>query len=228
MEGGIFKKRVPTIYLTEKGQKISFEQFDVQTEVIEPANRCWEELKGSREDVQKKSEDDFAEEDVNIQDRHNEEIKDRLLTAIANMSPQKFEQFSRLLITKMGVKFIEKGVQISNDGGIDGFGYHLDPDDFRTAKVVIQCKRYNSGSVSEPVINSFLGAMSKFQADYGVIITNSKFTKAAREAALQGQPIRLIDGEKLTDLIIQYELGISPVKTYVLSELYDVDGFHIL
>ena len=39
------------------------------------------------------------------------------------MSPKKFEAFSRAILTKMGVEFTNKGVQISNDGGIDGYGY---------------------------------------------------------------------------------------------------------
>ena len=37
------------------------------------------------------------------------------------MSPKKFEQFSRALLTKMGVQFTDKGIKISNDGGIDGY-----------------------------------------------------------------------------------------------------------
>ena len=36
-----------------------------------------------------------------------------------------FEQFSRALLTKMGVEFTNKGVQVSNDGGIDGYGYQM-------------------------------------------------------------------------------------------------------
>lgn len=112
-------------------------------------------------------------------------------SAIAKMSPSKFEQFSRALLTKMGVQFTSKSVQISNDGGIDGYGYHIDEDDFRTTRVVIQCKRFNTNPVSEPDINQFLGAMNKYQADYGVFITNSRFTNQAREAARAGTPITL-------------------------------------
>lgn len=37
----------------------------------------------------------------------------------------------------MGVEFTEKGVQISNDGGIDGYGYHIDANDFRTTNIII-------------------------------------------------------------------------------------------
>lgn len=137
------------------------------------------------------------------------------------MSPKKFELFSRILLKKMGVEFTEIGVQVSNDGGIDGYGYHHDSSDFRTTRVVIQCKRYNTGPVSEPEINQFLGAMSKFNADYGVFITNSRFTKAAKTAALQGHPITLIDGNDLVDLVKKYEIYIKPITTYELLDFYD-------
>ena len=117
----------------------------------------------------------------------------------------------------------EKGVQISNDGGIDGYGYHVDANDFRTTRVVIQCKRYNVAPVSEPEINQFLGAMNKYQADYGVFITNGRFTNAAKTAAREGSPITLIDGNELVRLVIRYELYITPVKTYVLDEFYNAE-----
>ena len=136
------------------------------------------------------------------------------------MSPKKFEAFSRALLNRMGVEFTEKGAQISNDGGIDGYGYHIDANDFRTTRVVIQCKRYNVSPVTEPEINQFLGAMNKYQADYGVFITNGRFTNSARVAAREGSPIPLIDGNDLVKLVIKYELYITPVKTYVLDEFY--------
>ena len=157
------------------------------------------------------------------QDGANVDFKVKLQSAIANMSPAKFEQFSRALLTKMGVEFTNKGVQVSNDGGIDGYGYHVDADDFRTTRVVIQCKRFNSNPVSEPDINQFLGAMNKYQADYGVFITNSRFTNKAREAAREGTPITLIDGNDLIRLVIKYELYITPVTTYVLDGFYTED-----
>lgn len=149
------------------------------------------------------------------------DFKEKLLNSIAKMTPKKFEAFSRALLTKMGVEFTEKGVQISNDGGIDGYGYHKDSDDFRTTRVVIQCKRYNAGPVTEPDINQFLGAMNKFQADYGVFITNSRFTNSARIASREGSPITLIDGNDLVELVIRYQLYITPVTTYVLDDFYN-------
>ena len=63
--------------------------------------------------------------------------------------------------------------------------------------------------------------MNKFQADYGVFITNSRFTNSARVAAREGSPITLIDGNDLVELVIKYELYITPVTTYVLDEFYN-------
>ena len=62
--------------------------------------------------------------------------------------------------------------------------------------------------------------MNKYQANYGVFITNSRITNAARSAAREGSPITLIDGNDLVKLVIRYELYITPVKTYVLDDFY--------
>lgn len=77
--------------------------------------------------------------------------------------------------------------------------------------------------MSEPEINQFLGAMNKYQADYGVFITNGRFTNAARVDAREGLPITLIDGNDLVRLVTRYELYITPVKTYVLDEFYSAE-----
>ena len=65
--------------------------------------------------------------------------------------------------------------------------------------------------------------LEKIQADYGVFITNSRFTNKAREAAREGTPITLIDGNDLIRLVIKYELFITPVTTYVLDDFYSED-----
>lgn len=217
-----YERYNPQITLTQQGLAVNIMTLDVEADVRDKAKVYWEEnrskkkiKKDSLSEVEDENEDDIAAEKDPVDD-----FKTELQQAIANMSPAKFEQFVRALLTKMGVKFTEKGVNISNDGGIDGYGYHRDDDDFRTTRVVIQCKRYNTGKVSEPDINGFLGAMSKFQADYGVFITNNLFTKQARKAASEGKPITLIDGSELVNLVIKYRLYITPVTTYVLDDFY--------
>lgn len=216
-----YTKGNPNITLTDKGLNVDIDSLDVKKEIMIPAKKFWNE---SSKKNKKNEENKAIENDVDesmSEDRILNDFKESLLQAIANMSPKKFEAFSRALLTKMGVEFTNKGVQISNDGGIDGYGYHRDQDDFRTTRVVIQCKRYNTGPVTEPDINQFLGAMNKFQADYGVFITNSRFTNSARIASREGSPITLIDGNDLVDLVIRYQLYITPVTTYILDDFYN-------
>ncbi len=209
--------RASPVALTEKGEELDLDKLDVD-KIIDVSRKHWEVLSKNREkefDINDSEEENQAEEKI------KDDFKDTLLDAISRMPPKKFETFSRALLNKMGVEFTEKGVQVSNDGGIDGYGYHVDRNDFRTTRVVIQCKRYNSGPVSEPEINQFLGAMNKYQADYGVFITNGRFTSAAKTAAKEGSPITLIDGNELVRLVIRFKLYIKPVQTYVLEEFYD-------
>lgn len=217
-----YKKGNPTITLTEKGLNVDIESLNVENIMIKSKDFWDKSSKKNKKGSNKINEIINTEIDSSIsEDQILNDFKEKLLKAIANMTPKKFESFSRALLTKMGVEFTEKGVQISNDGGIDGYGYHRDIDDFRTTRVVIQCKRYNAGPVTEPDINQFLGAMNKFQADYGVFITNSRFTNNARIASREGSPITLIDGNDLVELVIRYQLYITPVTTYILDDFYN-------
>lgn len=210
---------ISPITLTEKGLYLDVEILDVEKDIIEASKKHWEQLSQNNK-KNKVADISDNEEEMQEEEKIKDDFKEKLLAAIAKMTPKKFEAFSRALLNRMGVEFTEKGVQISNDGGIDGYGYHTDTNDFRTTRVVIQCKRYNVAPVREPEINQFLGAMNKYQADYGVFITNGRFTNSARQAAREGSPITLIDGNDLVKLVIKYELYITPVKTYVLEEFY--------
>ena len=211
------------ITLTQKGLYLDIDSLDVEKDIFRITKDYWNKSKSKSKKDKSADEIENDHEEVQSEEKIKDDFKDTLLGAIAKMSPKKFEAFSRALLNRIGVEFTEKGVQISNDGGIDGYGYHIDTNDFRTTRVVIQCKRYNSAPVSEPEINQFLGAMNKYQADYGVFITNGRFTKAAKTAAREGSPITLIDGNDLVRLVIRYELYITPVKTYVLDEFYDIE-----
>lgn len=127
------------VTLTEKGENLDLDKLDV-SEIIKTAAKHWEKLSKRR---QKKADFDIDdnEEESSPEEALIEAFNEALLDSISKMSSKKFEAFSRALLNKMGVEFTEKGVQVSNDGGIDGYGYHIDADDFRTTRVVIQCKK---------------------------------------------------------------------------------------
>lgn len=144
-----------------------------------------------------------------------------LIDQINQFSPSKFESFSRLLISKMGVKIdAKRGHLQSHDHGIDGFGY-FESDEFRTTRVAIQCKKYTDAPVSEPDVDKFKGVMISFDAEYGIFITTSYFTDSAKQKAVHGSnSVTLIDGQRIADLVEKYQLHVTPVQTYTLDDYY--------
>ena len=142
------------------------------------------------------------------------------MDAVKQLNPGKFELFGRMLAKKMGVDLDENiGVKISGDGGLDGYGY-LTTDDFRTARVGIQAKRWD-GLVPSPEIDKFRGAMDKYNAEFGIFVTTSDFTRDAITTARKGtRVITLINGDQLTDLAAKYQLHVKPVTTYELDDFF--------
>ena len=62
-------------------------------------------------------------------------------------------------------------------------------------KYVIQAKFYN-GSVGNKAVQEVVASIGMYNADKGIVVTNSTFTSSAVELA-QANNIELIDGEKI-------------------------------
>ncbi len=93
----------------------------------------------------------------------------------------------------------------SGDGGIDGV---ISLDRLGLEKVYVQAKRWQ-GSVGRPEVQAFYGALAGQRANRGVFITTSTFTQQAVEFAGSVERIVLVDGSKLADLMIEYEVGVA-------------------
>lgn len=131
--------------------------------------------------------------------------KERLIEELLRIPPDSFERLARRLLREAG--FISATVTgKSGDGGIDGIGvYRLSLVSF---PVFFQCKRYK-GSVGAGAVRDFRGAMSG-RGDKGLLITTGSFTPDAKQEATRdgAPPVDLIDGERLCDLLKEYELGV--------------------
>lgn len=193
--------------LSEKGRTVKPEDFDP----IRDVRAVLSENSADDSDVEEETETE------------EEPWKAELLAALAKMSPQKFEMFSRGLLTHMGVDLDDNiGVRYVGDGGLDGFGY-ITSDDFRTTRVALQAKRWD-GKVSAPEIDKFRGAMDKYNAEYGIFITTSDFTREAMKTAKAGtRIITLINGDKICDLVAKYHYYVEPVTTYKLKSFFTDD-----
>lgn len=85
-------------------------------------------------------------------------------------------------------------------------------------KIYLQAKRYSANKVNEKEMRDFVGALTLSQTQKGVFITTSYFDKKAIDMAAR-KNIILIDGDKLTSLMIRYNVGVQTKETYQIKEL---------
>lgn len=148
-----------------------------------------------------------------------------LLDRVKQASPRFFEELVVELLVAMGYggshEDAARVVGGSGDGGIDGI---IKEDRLGLESIYIQAKRWE-GTVGRPVIQQFAGALQGQRARKGVLITTSSFTGDAVEYVRNLQnTIVLIDGRELTQLMIDYGIGVSDVETIRLKKL-DEDYF---
>lgn len=210
------------VELTEKGRKVNLETFNPLKEVrviSEPAMKEESEKRKTKKQITETVEIE-PEEEVIDSEGIEEVWRAQLNEVLKKMSPDKFEMFARGLMNRMGIELDKTiGIQATADGGLDGFGY-ITADDFRTTRVALQAKRWE-GKVSSPEIDKFRGAMDKYNAEYGIFITTSDYTRSAIEASRIGtRVITLINGEDICDLVAKYEFYVTPVTTYELNDFY--------
>lgn len=158
--------------------------------------------------------------------RIHADIADQLLKRILGQEPVFFEQAVLDLLMAMGFGGADgkaTRTQLAGDGGIDGI---VDQDALGLSRIYVQAKRYASDNVvGRPAIQAFVGALAGNQANQGVFITTSRFSAEATSFAQQ-VPTRivLIDGERLTRLMIRYGVGVQVKRTVQLVEV-DEDFF---
>jgi restriction system protein len=136
-----------------------------------------------------------------------------------------FEKIVVELIVRMGyggsLRDAGQAIGKSGDEGIDGI---IKEDRLGLDVIYMQAKRWES-TVGRPEIQKFAGALQGQRAKKGIFITTSDFSKEALEyAARIENKIILIDGEQLAQLMIDYNIGITPVTTYEIKRI-DSDYF---
>jgi restriction system protein len=138
-----------------------------------------------------------------------------------------FERLVVELLVNMGYggsrQDAAKAVGQRGDEGIDGI---IDEDRLGLDNIYIQAKKWEkSTNIGRPEIQKFVGALSGKKARKGIYITTADFTKEARDYA-QSLEIKviLINGKKLADLMIDYDIGVTTRSIYELKIL-DSDYF---
>ena len=153
---------------------------------------------------------------------HLTSVSNQLLEYIKLSEPEFFEALVVKLLLKMGYGWDQKlagqVVGGSGDGGIEGI---ISEDKLGLEKIYIQAKRYKNIKVTPGDIRDFIGAMVIKGARKGVFFTSSTFSQQAinHSKDARNMTVTLVDGNYLTDLLVQYELGLAMVKSYKLFEV---------
>ena len=151
-------------------------------------------------------------------------LASELLDRVRSVSPLFFEQLVVELLVKMGyggIGGVGEAVGGAGDEGIDGI---IAEDRLGLELVYLQAKRW-AGTVGRPEIQGFVGALHGKRARKGVFITTGKFSADAMDYVKNIDPrIALIDGAQLVQFMIDFDLGISPDRTYELKKI-DFDYF---
>ncbi len=157
--------------------------------------------------------------------RIREQLAGELLDKVMASPAQFFERLVVELLVAMGYggsrQDAGRTIGRSGDGGVDGV---IKEDRLGLDVVYVQAKRWE-GTVGRPEIQKFAGALQGQRAKKGVFITTSSFSKDAEDYVERiDNRVVLIDGDELTDLMIDFNIGVTGVDTYEIKRL-DSDYF---
>jgi len=184
-----------------------------------------------------KKEEKEQRQEVEIQEKTPEEaletayqslrddLGNDLLQQIKSSSPSLFEKIVIELLVKMGYggsrQDAGRAIGKSGDEGIDGI---IKEDRLGLDIIYIQAKRWEN-TVGRPEIQKFAGALQGQRARKEIFITTASFSREAVDYASRIEnKIVLIDGEGLAQLMIDHNLGVSPMATYEVKRI-DSDFF---
>lgn len=158
---------------------------------------------------------------------HKENLADELIDKVKQGTWQFFEMLVKDLLVAMGYGDPHDESHLtprSADGGIDGI---IKEDKLGLDIICIQAKKWDN-PVGRPEIQKFSGSLESKHAKKGVFITTASFTSEAQEY-VRGieKKIILIDGKRLSELMIDYDVGVGTLKTYKVKQV-DNDYFTIV
>ncbi len=153
-------------------------------------------------------------------ERHNREVRRKLLDTLKTMPPVEFEAVVGRLLTAMGFEQVVM-TPVTGDGGIDVRGVMVIGDAVRI-KMAVQVKRWKN-NVQSKVVREVRGGLGAHEQ--GLIVTTSGFSSGAvSEATRQdATPVGLMDGDQLVNLLVENDIGVHRTSHDII-ELGDTDA----
>lgn len=146
-------------------------------------------------------------------------MKEIMRERVLSLTAMSFENIIFDVVKKMNYVDVEKTKQ-TRDGGVDVIAYK--EDGLSRYKTVFEAKKYRK-KLGVQIVRNMHGVMEGCRADRGVIITASDFSRDCKALAerVEYRKIRLIDGEKFSDMLFTFEVGVKNESGFfVLDEQY--------
>ncbi len=147
---------------------------------------------------------------------------DQLLGYIHVQSSEFFENLIIDVVVALGYagrrRDMARKLGRSGDGGIDGV---IELDELGLDAIYLQAKRLKPRTmVPVSQVRDFVGALEAHRASKGVFVTSGNFTPSA-EAVVKAisKKIVLINGQRLTQLMIQFNIGIRVTDSLQFKEV---------
>jgi len=180
------------------------------------------EEKKSIEEVEKNTPEEILE---NAYQEIRDTLAQEVIENVMGCTPAFFERLVVELLVAMGYggsrRDAARAVGQTGDEGIDGI---IDEDRLGLDTIYIQAKKW-ANSVGRPEIQKFVGALAGKRAKKGIFITTSFFSSdATRYVSDIETKVILIDGKRLAELMIDYNIGVNEVTAYKLKRI-DSDYF---
>ncbi len=149
-----------------------------------------------------------------------DDLATELLEYVSRSTPGFFEKLVVELLSSMGYggsrREAARAVGQSGDEGIDGI---IDEDRLGLDSIYIQAKKWkDENSVGRPEIQKFIGALHGQRAKKGIFITTARFTEDAKNYVKNiDTKVVLIDGKRLADLMIDFNVGVVNRTKYEIK-----------
>lgn len=152
-------------------------------------------------------------------------LAEDLLKRVKEAPPKFLEDLVIKLLLNMGyggsLEDAGESLGSSGDEGVDGV---IKEDKLGLDAIYVQAKRWDT-VVGRPEIQAFVGALIGKKARKGIFITTSSFSQEARRYAESiDSKVVLIDGERLAQLMIDYNVGVTTENVYEIKKI-DLDYF---
>lgn len=153
-----------------------------------------------------------------------DELAAEILSQIKGMTPLFFEKLVLDLMVAMGYGGAQKNAALTSAGADEGIDGVINEDRLGLDIVYLQAKRWEN-QVGRPEIQRFVGALHGKRARKGVFLTTSIFSREAYDYVATIDPkVVLIDGTRLAQLMIDFNVGVSTTETFSLKRI-DSDYF---